>query len=237
MSISVVGDGLLLSSKGDLVVADGTAEGRLAVGTDGQILTASSTDSLGVKWINQPSLTYGLFPIAYANLTATSATGITFSNIPQTYDDLRIISGSICTGTVARDMHVIINSASQTASHYSAYYAFIDGTASAAESPLAERWLFPKCIPTTDATGGTNLYSFSVLDIKNYSSSTITKTGYFMSGFAKNSTSVGYYGTHVNASLGFTSTTEITSVRLTSDVTGTQNLSSGSWSLLLGIKR
>jgi hypothetical protein len=46
----------LIDAKGDLIV--GTADNtpaRLAVGTDGQVLSADSTQSAGVRWIDAPS--------------------------------------------------------------------------------------------------------------------------------------------------------------------------------------
>lgn len=49
----------IFTTKGDLVVASGAdAAGRLGVGTNGQLLTADSGETLGVKWADAPS---GLF--------------------------------------------------------------------------------------------------------------------------------------------------------------------------------
>lgn len=44
--------GLPTTTKGDLVVHDGSANQRLPVGSTGQVLTADSTQALGVKWSN-----------------------------------------------------------------------------------------------------------------------------------------------------------------------------------------
>lgn len=44
------GDSLPTTTKGDLVVHDGTINDRLPVGTDGQVLVADSTEDLGVRW-------------------------------------------------------------------------------------------------------------------------------------------------------------------------------------------
>lgn len=41
-----------LTTKGDLISRDASAPGRLAVGTNGMVLTADSTQTLGVKWAN-----------------------------------------------------------------------------------------------------------------------------------------------------------------------------------------
>jgi hypothetical protein len=50
----IVGGGAIpLTTKGDLLTYD-TAATRLGVGTNGQVLTADSTQSLGVKWASAP---------------------------------------------------------------------------------------------------------------------------------------------------------------------------------------
>lgn len=43
-------NGTPLTNKGDLLTSDGTSQLVLPVGTDGQVLTADSSQSLGIKW-------------------------------------------------------------------------------------------------------------------------------------------------------------------------------------------
>lgn len=57
-----------LTTKGDILAHNGTNSVRRAVGTDGQILTADSSQASGVTWSNAPATS-----ISYAKLTYTVA--------------------------------------------------------------------------------------------------------------------------------------------------------------------
>ena len=74
-----------LTTKGDLY-GYSTADARVAVGTNGQVLTADSTAATGVAWAT-PSAG-GMTLISTTTLTGAS---ITLSSIPQTYIDLYIV--------------------------------------------------------------------------------------------------------------------------------------------------
>ena len=50
-----IAEGLPSLSKGSLITSDGSNNGELVVGTDGQILAADSTETSGLKWIDAPS--------------------------------------------------------------------------------------------------------------------------------------------------------------------------------------
>jgi hypothetical protein len=50
-----------LTTKGDLLVSDGSAHQRLGVGTNGQVLTADSTAGNGVKWATPTALSSSNF--------------------------------------------------------------------------------------------------------------------------------------------------------------------------------
>lgn len=75
----------ILDAKGDLISATAAdSPARLPVGTNGQLLTADSTTSTGLKWADAPSSG------AYTQLaTGTlSGTAVTLSSISQSYVDL-----------------------------------------------------------------------------------------------------------------------------------------------------
>jgi len=77
----------IVDAKGDLIVATGDdVVARLAVGSNGQVLVADSSQTAGVKWAASPGAGY------YS--TATHAAGTTWS-VPQTTHGLRASPGLI----------------------------------------------------------------------------------------------------------------------------------------------
>ena len=80
-----------LTTKGDLLGYD-TAANRVAVGTNGQVLTADSTAATGVAWAAGSGMTL---------LSTTTLTGATptISNIVQTYKSLRMVIYGVTNAT------------------------------------------------------------------------------------------------------------------------------------------
>ena len=87
----------IIDAKGDLIV--GTAAdtaGRLAVGTNGYVLTADSGETSGIKWAaassgGQTVITTGSVP--------TNAATFTISSIPSSYNDLILVIDDIQYGS------------------------------------------------------------------------------------------------------------------------------------------
>jgi hypothetical protein len=75
-----------LTTKGDLFGFD-TADARIPIGTNGHILTADSTQSLGLKWA-APAAAGGMTSLATGSLSGAS---ITISSISGSYKDLVVI--------------------------------------------------------------------------------------------------------------------------------------------------
>jgi hypothetical protein len=77
----------IVDAKGDLIAATAAdTPARLAIGTNGQILTADSTAATGIKWATPATTTSGLTLIA--KTTFTSAASQSFNNVfSATYDN------------------------------------------------------------------------------------------------------------------------------------------------------
>lgn len=132
MSISRVGDGVPLNTKGQILTHTGTSLATLAVGTDGQILTSQSSTSSGLAWANVDSGdTQYIELISSATLT-NGAQSFTFSNIPNTYDDLLLIlSAERYDSTAISDASLRINSNSSTVYAYEYWdWSYTGGTGS-----------------------------------------------------------------------------------------------------------
>lgn len=233
MSISVAGDGLLLSQKGDLVVADGTAEGRLAVGSDGQILTASSTDSLGVKWIDAPSATQKWATIAYSQVTANTTT-LVFSSIASTYTDLKLIVSARGTAT-SGSYPVLRVYANSITSGYSGYHDYVyDTTYANSTSVGGFATIYLEGAPPNL---GNSENSLGVVDIMDYTSTTKAKSVLFRNGFARNSSSAGQRGLMIVGAASINTLDAITSLTILCSSPSSPNLAAGSWALLMGVIR
>ena len=77
-----------IDAKGDLIAGTGAdAFSRLAVGTNGQVLTADSTAATGIKWATA-SGGGGMTSIASGTLSGSS---VSITSIPQTYVHLQLI--------------------------------------------------------------------------------------------------------------------------------------------------
>jgi hypothetical protein len=94
-----------MTTKGDLVVATGSGTfARQAVGTNGQVLTADSTEADGVKWATPSSGSMTLL-----STTTLSGTSTTISSISQSYINLLIvISGATWSGA-ASELRMLFN--------------------------------------------------------------------------------------------------------------------------------
>jgi hypothetical protein len=92
-----------LTTKGDLY-GYSTTDARVAVGTNGQVLTADSTAATGVAWATSAS--GGMTLISTTTLTGAS---VTLSSVPQTYTNLYAVIVGVY-GSAQGDIAIRFNS-------------------------------------------------------------------------------------------------------------------------------
>lgn len=96
-----------LTTKGDLVVHNGTNNSRIAVGTDGQVLSADSTQTSGLKWITPTSGTVtnvtATLPVVVSNGSSTPAISVNAATT-STQGVVQVGSGiAVSAGTISAD--------------------------------------------------------------------------------------------------------------------------------------
>jgi hypothetical protein len=80
----------IFDAKGDIIAATAAdTASRLAVGTNGQILTADSTAATGLKWAAAASS--GAMTLIGTTTLGSAAADVTFSSIAGTYQNLKIL--------------------------------------------------------------------------------------------------------------------------------------------------
>ena len=103
----------ILDAKGDLISATAAdTPARLAVGTNGQVLTADSAETTGLKWA--PPSSGGMTLISTTTLSSTS---VLLSSIPQTYVNLYLIIRNFKPATDGKQLSIRINDDSGASRH------------------------------------------------------------------------------------------------------------------------
>ena len=100
----------IVDAKGDLIAATAAdTPARLAVGTNGQVLTADSTASTGLAWAT-PASTGGMTLLSTTTLSGSSTT---ISSISQSYNNLQVYVTGLTVSTAAEVYFKINNAANQ----------------------------------------------------------------------------------------------------------------------------
>jgi hypothetical protein len=153
-----------LTTKGDLY-GFSTVPARVAVGTNGQVLTADSTATNGVAWATAAA--GGMTLIATGTGTGSSAT-ITFSSIPSTYKHLYIVYEEVRTATGGASMSMKFNSNS---ANYDFRFAGLPDTTNDWASSIMYTFY------SVADGAGTSAYSNGVMWVNDYAGSQANKTG------------------------------------------------------------
>jgi hypothetical protein len=163
-------------------------------------------------------------PIATINASGSGV--VTFSSIPQTYTDLRVIYTYPNGYNPQSDNWIYINGDNTTGNYYSTYPYATGGSPSSTGHGYANRYLY------FDNAGGMSTQgTFMWADIPNYTVTGKIKTVYYGSSMTQAQPNFGYvqwnYGININVTGAITSVTY---------ANGAGNINSGLTATLFGIK-
>lgn len=206
----------IVDAKGDLIVATAAdTVSRLAVGTNGQLLTADSTTSTGLKWADAPAA--GAYTVLASG--TLSSTAVTISAISGSYIDLYLVINNpylTATGTA------LAYRCNGVTSGY--YLTTLRSISTTVLNQASAAYLAPTTtdinLPTATNTVSSTLY------IRNYTATTQkpVQTSYGDTDNATNFYGVGYINT----------TSAITSIQIRT-VNGTSTFNGGTYTLY-GVK-
>ena len=210
------------SAKGDILSHDGTSRIRVATGTSGQILTASS--SAGLLWKTFSTSAANATVALIADVTTTSSLSTyTISSIPSTYQDLKLFmtADGQYDGT---NIRVSLNSTGLAGGHQ---FLMVNQVADGAVETNYDysQNHFDLSYGAQNLTKG-----FNDIDIFDYASTDRFKTVHYRTG---NYLPGGYFR-HSYASGYYSSTSAVSALTITSSG---GNLDSGARFILYGIKR
>jgi hypothetical protein len=209
-----------IDAKGDLIGGTGADTfARLAVGTDGQVLTADSAEATGLKWASAASGGMTLL-----STTTLSGTSTSISVTPTGYNNLEIyVSGVNCASDYILTMRV--NSDTTAANYRNSWqadigYALDQGRTSSTVGSLING------VPGINGaeSSDTNNSSYTVLSAPN---SSVAKNIFTISSFLNDSA----YRSSVTSQCSYVTTSAISSLQFIS----TQSLTAGTV-LIYGVK-
>jgi hypothetical protein len=177
-----------VDAKGDLLVGTGAdAVGRLAVGTDGQLLSAASGETSGLKWVNP-----GFTLINTTSFSSVGSVALPENTFTSTYDNYLVIfklSATTSDGSISFKMR-----ASTTDSSTGYYYAFLGyNSSNATDNGAVSNGTGGIAILAMD-TGSSAKPTFSRIEIYNPKVAEPTSFTYQSAGSNTAGTPIGYHG-------------------------------------------
>lgn len=162
---------VILDAKGDLISATAAdTPARLAVGTNGQVLTADSTAATGLAWASPTS--GGMTVLASGSLSSGT---LTLSGISGSYKDLRLVIRDFYPSTPTQ-ANCRLNNDSGSNYSFNGTYWFVTGSI---KGVLGQQNTFVDLTNTTiNATDNNNSVQIDLYDYANATSRKIGNTIY-----------------------------------------------------------
>jgi len=203
----------IVDAKGDIIAATAAdTVARLAVGTNGTVLTAASGQATGLEWATPSSGGMTLI-----STTSLSGATVTLSSIPQTYVSLYLVMFGLTNATANGVNRIAPNGATSSVN--------VSGTHNGNAYQRSNTYLELSDGSPTLRTDTNNIY---IVTLDNYTSSTNYKNGQSYGNYVQAGPSVNTY----NCGYVFKSNTAVTSIVISNDG---GNLSTGT-ALLYGVK-
>jgi hypothetical protein len=157
----------IVDAKGDIIAATANdTPARLAVGTNGQVLTADSTAATGLAWT---AASGGALTLLGSGSLPTGASSVTFSSIAGTYKDLYVVINGVQFGTEST-IGIRLNNNSGS-NYYLMAQSNFSGTAQFATATSVRM----NDINANQGTSSDNSKSFFSFLVQDYANSTTNK--------------------------------------------------------------